>query len=81
MFLLYIIIAALFLLRLVYLNNPESKMNERYIENYDMLKGLINKPRKGLIIEFYSNINRTTLFVILAILTILGVYLFFRKSQ
>lgn len=77
MIVLYILIAALLLLRLIYLLSPESKVNEKYIENYELLRGVVNKPRKSLIIEFYSNINRITIFIFIGVFFFLGGYLLF----
>jgi hypothetical protein len=77
MILLYILIAALLLLRLTYLLNPESKANEKYIANYQLLKGVVNKPRKSFIIEFYSTLNRKTILIFFGIFIFLGTYLLF----
>ncbi len=77
MILLYILVAALLLLRLIYLLSPESKVNEKYIENYELLKGVVNKPRKSFFIEFYSNLNRRTILIFTAIFIFLGAYLLF----
>jgi hypothetical protein len=74
---LYLIILILWILRLNYLNRPESVENENYIENYYMLHGFIEKPRKGLLITFYSEINRTVLIMGILVVIFLGIYLFF----
>jgi hypothetical protein len=74
---LFLIIVILWILRLNYLNKPESIENENYIENYYMLQGFIEKPRKGLLVSFYSGINKTGLIVGTLVVTSLGVYLFF----
>jgi hypothetical protein len=75
--LLYVIFAILWTLRLNYLNKPESVENENYIENYYMLQGFIDKPRKGLMVTFYSGINKTALIIVILVLVFLGIYLFF----
>ncbi len=73
---LYTIFTILLIVRLNYLNKPESKENENYIENYYMLHGFIDKPRKGMLITFYSGINKTALIISIAVMVFLGVYLF-----
>jgi hypothetical protein len=74
---LYLIITILWILRLNYLNKPESLENENYIENYYMLHGFIEKPRKGMLVTFYSEINKTALIIGSIVLIFLGIYLFF----
>jgi hypothetical protein len=74
---LYVIFTILWILRLNYLNKPESLENENYIENYYMLQGFIEKPRKGILITFYSGINKTALIIVTLVVIFLGVYLFF----
>ena len=74
---LFFIFTILWILRLNYLNEPESHENENYIENYYMLQGFIEKPRKGLLVTFYSGINKTALIIGSIVLIFLGVYLFF----
>jgi hypothetical protein len=74
--LLYLIISILWLIRLNYLNQPESIDNEEYIENYYMLHGFIEKPRKGLLITFYSSLNKSVVIITLVLMILLGVYLF-----
>ena len=73
---LYTIFTILLIIRLNYLNKPESKENENYIENYYMLHGFIDKPRKGILITFYSGINKTALIILIVVMVFLGVYLF-----
>ncbi len=73
---LYTIFTILLIVRLNYLNKPESKENENYIENYYMLHGFIDKPRKGILITFYSGINKTALIISIVVMVFLGVYLF-----
>jgi len=75
--LLYMIFIILWILRLNYLNKPESVENENYIENYYMLHGFIEKPRKGLLVTFYSGINKTALIIGILVVIFLGIYLFF----
>ena len=75
--LLYFIIVVLLFARVNYLLTPSSKENEKYIENYFMLKGFIDKPRRGLFVEFYSGMNKFTLLTISSLLVFLGVYLYF----
>jgi len=74
---LFAIMIILWILRLNYLNKPESVENENYIENYYMLQGFIEKPRKGLLVTFYSGINQTALIIGTVVIIFLGVYLFF----
>ena len=74
---LFLIFTILWILRLNYLNEPESEENENYIQNYYMLHGFIEKPRKGLLVTFYSGINKTALIIGILVLIFLGVYLFF----
>jgi len=74
---LYMIFTILWILRLYYLNKPESLENENYIENYYMLQGFIEKPRKGLLVTFYSGLNKTALIVGTLVVIFLGTYLFF----
>jgi hypothetical protein len=75
--LLYMIFTILWIFRLNYLNNTESLENENYIENYYMLQGFIEKPRKGLLVTFYSGINKAALIIGTLVVIFLGVYLFF----
>jgi hypothetical protein len=42
-----------------------------------MLQGFIEKPRKGLLVTFYTGINRTALILGIIVLSFLGFYLFF----
>ena len=74
---LWFLILGLFIARVNYLINPISVKNEKYIQNYFMLHGYMEKPRRGLFVEFYSSINRNAILIILAVLIFLGVYLFF----
>ena len=74
---LYIIIIFSLISRWIYLLNPSSKDNERYIENYYFLKGFINKPRRSYLIEFYSNFKKSHIIISLAVILFLGIYLFF----
>jgi presenilin-like A22 family membrane protease len=67
----------LWIFRLNYLNEPESDENENYIENYYMLHGFIEKPRIGILVTFYSGINKTAFIIGTSVLIFLGVYLFF----
>jgi cell division protein FtsW (lipid II flippase) len=73
---LYIILIVLWIVRLNYLQKPESKDNEDYIENYYMLQGFVNKPRKGLLVMFYSTMNRTAIIITIMVMIFLGIYLF-----
>ena len=66
----------LWLARLNYLYLPESKYNEKYIANYSILHGFIDKPRKGIILALYSNLNKTTKYVFLFIMLSLGFGMF-----
>jgi len=76
-FFLFLLMLLLFINRVVYLLNPTSVENENYIKNYAMLHGIIEKPRRGMFIEFYTNINRKIIISILGVLIFLGGYLFF----
>jgi len=73
---LYLVILVLFFARWLYLLNPESEKNEKYVKNYYLMQGLVDKPRRGLLIEFYSGINRTTLYSAIGLLLFLGIFLF-----
>jgi hypothetical protein len=42
-----------------------------------MLQGFIEKPRKGLLVTFYSGINKVSLIIGVLVIIFLGVYLFF----
>jgi len=74
---LYLLISVLLILRLIYLLNPNSIENEKYIKNYYLLKGVIEKPRRGIFIEFYSSLNRINIIVFFGSLVLLGAYLYF----
>ena len=74
---LFLIIMIVWIIRLNYLNKPESLENENYIENYYILHGFIEKPRKGLLVTFYTGINKTALIIAALVAVFLGVYLFF----
>lgn len=76
-FLLYLFITGLFIARINYLLDPKSKTNENYIQNYEILHDFMDKPRRGIFIEFYSNLNRNTILIILGVVIFLGIYLFF----
>jgi hypothetical protein len=74
---LYLIILFALFSRWIYLRDPASKDNEKYIENYYFLKGFIDKPRQSLFIEFYSNFKRGYIIVAAIVIVFLGIYLFF----
>lgn len=74
---LYLIIVFALFSRWLYLLDPASKENEQYVENYYLLKGFIDKPRRSYILGFYSNFKRKHLIISAAIILLLGVYLFF----
>lgn len=81
-FLLYLILTIIWIQRLNYLIKPESKENENYIKNYYMLQGFIEKPRKGILVTFYSNLNKKVIVAAFFIMISLGIYLFsFGKFQ
>lgn len=72
----------IFLARLNYLQSPESFENEKYLENYQKLHGLVEKPRLGFFAEmFYSTGRKTILFILLFVL-LTGISLFtFNKFE
>jgi hypothetical protein len=74
---LYTIFTVLLVARLNYLDKPESIENENYVQNYYMLHGFIDKPRKGLLITFYTGMNKTALIIATFVMIFLGIYLFF----
>jgi hypothetical protein len=74
---LYLIIIFALFSRWIYLLDPNSKENERYIENYYLLKGFIDKPRRSYILGFYSSFKTRHLIISAIIIVSLGVYLFF----
>lgn len=67
----------LWLLRYYYLKAPESSKNEEYIKNYNVLHGIVSKPRQGILVEFYTNLNKTIVISIIVVIIFLGVFLFF----
>jgi hypothetical protein len=69
--------AILWLIRLAYLKSPESIKNEEYIRNYYVLQGIVTKPRQGLLVEFYTNLNRSIIIASVIIMIFLGAFLFF----
>ena len=71
-----IVIFALFS-RWIYLLDPRSADNERYIENYYYLKDFIGKPRRSAFIEFYANIKKSHIIIAVIVIVFLGIYLFF----
>ncbi len=75
-FVLYLILSVLWIVRIIYLIHPESQKNEKYIENYYMLQGFVEKPRKGMLISFYSSMNRSLVFTGIIVMVFLGIYLF-----
>ncbi|MCB0283078.1 MAG: hypothetical protein H6627_13575 [Calditrichae bacterium] len=40
---------SLLMIRLYYLTKPESKKNEHYVLNYDLLKGFVDKPHRSVL--------------------------------
>ncbi len=74
---LYCIMGILWLVRLAYLKTPDSKKNEEYIRNYYVLQGIITKPRQGLLVEFYTNINKSVIIISVIVMILLGIFLFF----
>jgi hypothetical protein len=66
----------LLVIRLNYLYKPESQENENYIANYYLMQGFIEKPRKGILITFYSSLDRVVVLFTFVILIFLGLYLF-----
>ncbi len=73
---LFFIIIILWIARLNYVNKRESTENENYIENYYILQGFIDKPRKGMLVNFYSSINKTAVTITIIVMLFLGIYLF-----
>jgi hypothetical protein len=76
-FILYFIIVFLFFIRINYLKNPKSKINEDYVKNYYILRDFVDKPRRGLLIEFYTSLNKNIIYIFIGVMIFLGVYLFF----
>ena len=61
--------------RLQYLYSPEAIENERYLENFEYLKGLIKKPRESLVRRIFTNIPPGFLLTFLAVILIAtGIY-------
>jgi hypothetical protein len=74
---LYLIISVLFIFRIIYLQKPISIENEKYIENFYLLKGFVEKPRRGMFVDFYSSLSKISIMIFLVILLSLGIYLYF----
>jgi len=61
--------------RLQYLYSPEAIENERYLENFEYLKGLIKKPRESLARRIFTNIPPGFLLTFLAVILVAtGIY-------
>lgn len=52
----------LWLIRLNYLTQPESKKNEHYVLNYDLLKGFVEKPHSGFWEKVLIKIGKQKIF-------------------
>ena len=67
--------------RLVYLYSPEAIENERYLENFEYLKGLVKKPRQGLAQKIFSVIppGFVILTLVFVMLVLAGTYWYFRS--
>jgi hypothetical protein len=63
------------MIRLNYLNAPDFYENEKYLENYKKLHGIINKPRLGFFVELYYYFSKKV--IILAIIFIVSFGLMF----
>jgi hypothetical protein len=71
-----IIMLLLWIARLYYLYSPESKFNEHYIANYNILHGFIDKPRKGLILALYAYHNRSIGYIVFPVIITVGIVMF-----
>ena len=53
----------LWLIRLKYISKKQNIKNEKYVLNYDLLKGYVDKPYKGLWKTFLTKIGKQNIFV------------------
>ena len=62
--------------RLKYLNSEIGRENEKYLSNYQLLEGLVNKPKQGIFQTFFVSIspNYLMLFFVLLLVGILSLY-------
>lgn len=76
-FLLLMLFAIFWYIRLEYLKSDLAKENENYLANFQYLEGLVNKPRSSLWQTFLTSIsiNYFTLFFVMIILGIFLLYL------
>jgi hypothetical protein len=77
---LHLVLIALLIVRLQYLQSPESAENEHYIKNYMLLQGIVDKPRNGIIYELYTRLNRTTAAIFLLLLFLIILYIFYSNQ-
>ncbi len=64
------------IIRFNYLQSPQSKENERYIKNYKVLYGLVEKPRTGLFERVYHKTNVRIIWIFIFILCLSVTILF-----
>lgn len=53
----------LWLIRFRYLLAPEANENERYVINYELLQGYVEKPRRGMLTNLAIRVGRRNLFI------------------
>ena len=64
------------LFRLHYLQSPLAKENEYYIQNFNILYGLVEKPRVGVFEKIYHKLNKTIFLGSLIFIGIIGSAIF-----
>ena len=72
-----VITLILWLVRLNYLYSPSSVKNEEYVKNYNVLQGIVSKPRQGILVKFYTNLNKSVVIAVVLLMVFLGAFLFF----
>lgn len=63
--------------RLKYLDSDVGKENEKYLSNYQLLEGIVNKPKQGIFQTIFVSIspNYLMLFFVLLLVGILSLYI------
>jgi hypothetical protein len=67
---------AIWIIRLHYLQSPQAKENEYYIKNYKVLYGLVEKPRVGVFEQVYHKLNRRIIWSLLIVIGLIGSVIF-----
>ena len=72
-----LILIVLWSVRIVYLYKPESIENEKYVKNYSLLQGIVDRPQHGILYDLYIRLNKTSIILALIFLLAFSIYIFY----